>query len=53
VLHVRWSDEKPRLYISVNDANRVAVIDTTTWREVKSIDGIKKPSGIFIYKESK
>ena len=51
VLHVRWSKEEPNLYVSVNDANLVAVIDTNSWEVKDKILGIKKPSGIFIYNE--
>jgi len=51
VLHVRWSNTKPNLYISVNDANTVAVINTKDWYLSREIFGIKKPSGIFIYEE--
>ncbi|RLA82367.1 MAG: nitrite reductase [Epsilonproteobacteria bacterium] len=51
VLHVRWSNLKPKLYISVNDANKVAVIDTKNWYVSREIFQIKKPSGIFIYEE--
>ncbi len=55
VLHVRWSNIKPLLYVSVNDANEVALIDTKSWKVIKYIKEIKKPSGIFIYmlKETK
>ncbi len=49
VLHVRWSKEKPYLYVSVNDANKVIVLNTKDWSTVKEIKDIKKPSGIFIY----
>ncbi len=49
VLHVRWSKEKPYLYVSVNDANKVVIIDTDKWKKIKEIPGIEKPSGIFIY----
>jgi len=49
VLHVRWSNEKNDLYVSVNDANKVAVIDTKNWEIKKEIPNILKPSGIFIY----
>ena len=49
VLHIRWSNEKPQLYVSVNDKNLVAVIDTNKWTKVKDILNIQKPSGIFIY----
>ena len=53
VLHVRWSTVAPKLYVSVNDTNKLAVINTKGWWLQKEIFGIKKPSGIFIYKESK
>ncbi len=51
VLHVRWSNIKPHLYVSVNGTNEVAVIDTDRWTVTKEIKGIKRPSGIFIYEE--
>ena len=51
VLHVRWSDEKDDLYVSVNDANKVVVVDTNKWERKKEINNILKPSGIFIWKE--
>jgi protein NirF len=55
VLHVRWSKNKPYLYVSVNDANKVAVLNTQGWWLKREIFTIKKPSGIFIYdlKETK
>ncbi len=53
VLHVRWSKEKPKLYISVNDSNKIAVINTKQWYLSREIFTIKKPSGIFIYEGSK
>lgn len=49
VLHVRWSNLKNELYVSVNDANQLSVIDTKSWSVTKKIPGVKKPSGIFIY----
>jgi protein NirF len=49
VLHVRWSKEKPYLYVSVNDANKVVIINTKDWKIVKEIPGVEKPSGIFIF----
>ncbi len=49
VLHLRWSNEKPNLYISVNDANKVVVLNTKGWWLNREILTIKKPSGIFIY----
>ena len=51
VLHVRWSNEKDDLYVSVNDANKVVVLDTKKWEPKKEIKNVLKPSGIFIWKE--
>jgi len=51
VLHVRWSKTRPNLYVSVNDANKVAVIDTRSWYVSREMFQIQKPSGIFIYEE--
>lgn len=53
VLHVRWSNNSPKLYVSVNDTNKVAVINTDKWVLDKEILDIKKPSGIFIYEDGK
>lgn len=53
VLHLRWSKQNPYLYVSVNDTNRVVVLNTNTWEEVGDIKGIEKPSGIFIYEGTK
>jgi protein NirF len=52
VLHIRWSKLKPQLYISVNDKNLVAVIDTNLWQKTRDILNIQKPSGIFIFNSS-
>jgi len=52
VLHVRWSNEKAKLYVSVNDTNKIAVLDTEKWFLSREIFTIKKPSGIFIYEGS-
>jgi protein NirF len=49
VLHVRWSNKDDYLYVSVNDANQVNVINTKEWFLEREIFQIKKPSGIFIY----
>ena len=51
VLHVRWSNLSPKLYVSVNDANKVNVIDTIEWFLEREIFQIKRPSGIFIYEQ--
>ncbi len=51
VLHLRWSKSRPNLYISVNDANEVVVLNTKQWYMSREIFQIKKPSGIFIYEE--
>lgn len=53
VLHVRWSDIRPNLYVSVNDTNKVAVINTKEWYLAREMFGINKPSGVFIYREAK
>ncbi len=53
VLHVRWSKTNPNLYVSVNDANKIAVLNTKEWYLSKEIFQVKKPSGIFIYEETK
>ncbi len=52
VLHVRWSKQRPNLYVSVNDANKVAVINTNGWWLSREIFQIQKPSGIFIYEKA-
>lgn len=52
VLHVRWSDNRPNLYVSVNDTNKIAVINTKDWYLSREIFNVKKPSGIFIYEEA-
>jgi protein NirF len=51
VLHVRWSNMDEYLYVSVNDANQVSVINTKEWFLEREIFQIKRPSGIFIYKQ--
>ncbi len=53
VLHVRWSNEQNELYVSVNDSNKVEVLDTKSWETIKTINDIKKPSGIFIFQGEK
>ena len=50
VLHLRWSTEYPELYVSVNETNKIAVIDTKEWKIEREIYQVEKPSGIFIYK---
>lgn len=49
VLHLRWSNLHPDLYVSVNDANQVSVIDTINWELERDIFQVLHPSGIFIY----
>ena len=49
VLHVRWSNIYPELYVSVNGANMIVVIDTRSWLKEREIYQVAKPSGIFIY----
>jgi len=53
VLHLRWSNTKPNLYVSVNDANKVSVLNTKKWYLSREMFQIQKPSGIFIYEEKK
>jgi protein NirF len=53
VLHLRWSNVRPELFVSVNDANKVVVIDTKGWWIKRDILTIKKPSGIFLYEDDK
>ena len=48
VLHVRWSETSPQLYVSVNDTNKIAVIHTEEWFLNREIFNVKKPSGIFL-----
>jgi len=50
VLHVRWSTLDPQLYVSVNDANQISVLDTVNWEMERDIYQVEHPSGIFIYK---
>jgi len=49
VLHLRWSKTHPQLYISVNGANQVSVIDTNGWYLERDIYQVTAPSGIFLY----
>ena len=53
VLHVRWSETSPQLYVSVNDTNKIAVIHTKEWFLNREIFNVEKPSGIFIYEDGK
>ena len=53
VLHLRWSETSPQLYVSVNDSNKIAVIHTKEWFLNREIFNVKKPSGIFIYEDGK
>ena len=53
VLHVRWSEVSPQLYVSVNDSDKIAVIHTKEWFLNREIFNIKKPSGIFLYEDGK
>ena len=51
VLHLRWSNVDNSLYVSVNDANQVNVINTKEWFLEREIFQVKHPSGIFIYEQ--
>ncbi len=52
VLHVRWSNVDQDLYVSVNDANQINVLNTDEWFLEREIFQVKHPSGIFIYNTS-
>ncbi|BCD68867.1 cytochrome D1 domain-containing protein [Nitratiruptor sp. YY09-18] len=49
VLHVRWSNEEPLLYVSNNGNSEVIGVDIKEWKPIFSI-AVPKPSGIFIYR---
>lgn len=51
VLHLRWSNLDDYLYVSVNDANQVNVINTQEWFLEREIFQLSSPSGIFIYEK--
>ncbi|SHO81057.1 Heme d1 biosynthesis protein NirF [hydrothermal vent metagenome] len=53
VLHLRWSNIDSSLYVSVNDANKVNVINTDEWFLEREIFQVEAPSGIFIYNQGK
>ena len=50
VLHVRWLKSDNSLYVSVNDANQISVINTKDWFLEREIFQVTRPSGIFVYK---
>lgn len=52
VLHVRWSNEKPQLFVSVNTIDEMQILDTITWDKRGSVP-VKRPSGIFLYQSTK
>ncbi len=49
VLHVRWLKSDNSLYVSVNDANQISVINTKDWFLEREIFQVTRPSGIFVY----
>ncbi|RLA62690.1 MAG: nitrite reductase [Epsilonproteobacteria bacterium] len=49
ILHVRWSNLDDYLYVSVNDAHKVNVINTKEWYLEREIFQVQSPSGIFVY----
>jgi len=51
VLHVRWSQLDPALYVSVNGANQISVINTNDWFVERDIYQVQRPSGIFVYQK--
>jgi len=46
VLHVRWLKSDNSLYVSVNDANQISVINTKDWFLEREIFQVTRPSGI-------
>lgn len=48
ILHLRWSEQEPLIYISNNSDSKVLAYDTQDWTKRFEIP-VKKPSGIFIY----
>lgn len=50
ILHVRWSEEKPLLFVANNTSNELVALNTKNWSEVYKLP-VRTASGIFIYKE--
>ncbi len=50
VLHVRWSQVEPLLYVSNNGESQVIGMDTKSWKKLFSIP-VPKPSGIFLFED--
>lgn len=48
ILHLRWSELEPLIYISNNTDSKVLAYNTQDWTKQFEIP-VKKPSGIFIY----
>lgn len=46
VLHMEFTPRGENIWVSVRDDNRIAIYDTQTFSEIKSLEA-KKPSGIF------
>ena len=46
VLHMEFTPRGENIWMSVRDDNRIAIYDTQTFSEIKTLDA-KKPSGIF------
>jgi DNA-binding beta-propeller fold protein YncE len=44
--------DKDKIYVTLYNEDRIAVIDINSGKEVESIEGIKKPIGIEVYKEN-
>ena len=53
VLHLRWSKLDDYLYVSVNGADKIDVINTQDWFLEREIFQVESPSGIFIYEIKK
>ena len=50
ILHVRWSEEEPLLFLSDNTSNQMIALNTRTWERAYEVT-VRTPSGIFIHKE--
>ncbi len=49
ILHLRWSKEKPLLYLSNNTDNKVIAVETGSWTPRFEVP-VRRPSGIFIHR---
>jgi protein NirF len=50
VLHVRWSETEPLLYVSNNTENTVIALNTSDWSEAFRLP-VRAPSGLFLFEK--